>query len=162
MLVIAQEQRESNGKRPGGVTGKGFLPGRSGNPAGRPKGQSLTALLRAKLEKNDTAQSLAEMIVAKALSGDYRFCKLILDRTEGKVPDRIAGPDGVEASVQLGWEDDQRVILEVLESLKPACQLDELLARGHVSDGAGEIVSEGRAPMVVDRNPYSRIGPGDL
>ncbi len=25
-------------KAPGGVTGKGFLPGRSGNPGGRPKG----------------------------------------------------------------------------------------------------------------------------
>lgn len=25
-------------KKPGGVTGKGFLPGRSGNPGGRPKG----------------------------------------------------------------------------------------------------------------------------
>ncbi|MEE9122892.1 MAG: hypothetical protein V3U14_00160 [candidate division NC10 bacterium] len=25
-------------KTPGGVTGKGFLPGRSGNPGGRPKG----------------------------------------------------------------------------------------------------------------------------
>ncbi len=24
-------------KRPGGITGKGFLPGRSGNPSGRPK-----------------------------------------------------------------------------------------------------------------------------
>jgi hypothetical protein len=89
--VIAQEQRESNGKRPGGVTGKGFRPGRSGNPAGRPKGQSITALLRAVLDKDDNAQALAEMIVAKALSGDIRFCRLIFDRTEGKVPDRVAG-----------------------------------------------------------------------
>lgn len=31
-------QRDSNGNRLGGVTGKGFLPGRSGNPGGRPKG----------------------------------------------------------------------------------------------------------------------------
>ena len=27
------------------------------------------------------------MIVAKALAGDIHFCKLILDRTEGKVPE---------------------------------------------------------------------------
>jgi hypothetical protein len=121
--MIAQEQREINGKRPGGVTGKGFRPGRSGNPAGRPKGQSLTALLRAELDKNDNAQALAEMIVARALSGDIHFCKLILDRTEGKVPDRIAGPDGEEARVQLIWGDDQRRMLEDPEIMELACRL---------------------------------------
>jgi hypothetical protein len=30
----------NNGKTTGGVTGKGFLPGQSGNPSGRPKGFS--------------------------------------------------------------------------------------------------------------------------
>lgn len=29
---------QSNGRGTGGVTGKGFMPGRSGNPGGRPKG----------------------------------------------------------------------------------------------------------------------------
>lgn len=27
----------NNGKQPGGITGKGFMPGKSGNPYGRPK-----------------------------------------------------------------------------------------------------------------------------
>ena len=31
-------QRKNNGKQLGGITGKGFLPGQSGNPGGRPKG----------------------------------------------------------------------------------------------------------------------------
>ena len=31
------KQQESNGKLVGGVTGKGFKPGQSGNPNGRPK-----------------------------------------------------------------------------------------------------------------------------
>ena len=35
-------------QRAGGVTGKGFLPGKSGNPGGRPKGVDA---LRAELEK---------------------------------------------------------------------------------------------------------------
>lgn len=38
------EQRDSNGKRPGGITGKGFGPGRSGNPNGRKKGAVVEAV----------------------------------------------------------------------------------------------------------------------
>lgn len=29
---------QNNGRTAGGITGKGFMPGRSGNPGGRPKG----------------------------------------------------------------------------------------------------------------------------
>ena len=29
---------QSNGRGTGGITGKGFMPGKSGNPAGKPKG----------------------------------------------------------------------------------------------------------------------------
>ncbi len=158
--MIAQEQRESNGKRPGGVTGKGFRPGRSGNPAGRPKGQSLTALLRAELEKDGHAQALAEMIVAKALSGDIHFCKLILDRTEGKVPDKVEDPE--KARAQLVWGERQRRMLEDPEAMELACQLDALLARGYVPDVVGEIVSEGRATLVADGKAYGGVTPLDI
>lgn len=39
-------------------------------------------------------QVMAKVAVIKASQGDFRFYKEIYDRTEGKVPDRIAGADG--------------------------------------------------------------------
>lgn len=158
----AQEQREinGNGKRPGGVTGKGFRPGRSGNPAGRPKGQSLTGLLREQLDRDDNAQALVETIVRKAIEGDYQFCKLILDRTEGKVPDKVEDPE--KARAQLVWGERQRRMLEDPEAMELACQLDALLARGYVPDVVGEIVSEGRATLVVDGKAYGGVTPLDI
>lgn len=96
-----EKQRENN---VGGVTGKGFLPGQSGNPNGRPKGQSITARLRALLEKGEingqpikdgkqVADVLAETILKGALKGDFRFAREILERTEGKVIERVQVED---------------------------------------------------------------------
>ncbi len=157
-----QEQRGNNGKLPGGVTGNGFRPGRSGNPGGRPKGQSLTALLRAQLDKGNNAQALAKVIVDKALSGDIQFCKLILERLEGKAPDRIAGPDDEEARVQLILAEEQLRMLEDPELMELACKLDAALARGRIPDVAGKLVFEGGATMVVDGKAYGGRTPLDL
>ncbi len=81
----------TSGPGSGGVTGKGFQPGQSGNPNGRPKGRSITAILRRLLDEVDeaTGQSRGEMIaremVLKAALGSHKFAREILDRTEGKV-----------------------------------------------------------------------------
>ena len=156
----AQEQRGNNGKLSGGVTGNGFRPGRSGNPGGRPKGQSLTALLRAQLDKGNNAQALAKMIVDKALSGDIQFCKLIFERMEGKVPDRVEDPEKTQA--QLIWAEDQLRVLEDPELMELACKLDAALARGRIPDVAGKLVSEGGATLVVDGKAYGGVTPLDI
>lgn len=80
-----------------------FRPGQSGNPGGRPKGRSLTALIREALEREQVApesegggstgktgaEALAEVIVGRALKGQFLFAKEVLDRTEGKVRQQL-------------------------------------------------------------------------
>jgi hypothetical protein len=77
-----------------------FKPGQSGNPGGRRKGQSLTAKIAAILDRDtlggkrlpgglSVADVLAEAIVKQACLGKFPFAKEVLERLDGKVPDRI-------------------------------------------------------------------------
>lgn len=63
--------------------------GQSGNPGGRPKGESVTSALRRLLESEHGGKRLldllAERILKEALSGKHAFVKEVLDRTEGTV-----------------------------------------------------------------------------
>jgi len=91
---MADVQQQPKNNRLGGATGKGFLPGQSGNPGGRKKGTSITAILNRKLDELDDdgksrAEKVAEVIVREALAGDYRFVDMLLNRTEGKIPDKV-------------------------------------------------------------------------
>ncbi|HNQ88087.1 MAG TPA: DUF5681 domain-containing protein [Verrucomicrobiota bacterium] len=75
--VSVQEQRKS--KRPGGVTGRGFMPGCSGNPSGRRKGvASVQAALRRTLTPAD-ATAIAKQLIAKAKEGNTTATKLLLN-----------------------------------------------------------------------------------
>ncbi len=82
-----------------------FRPGRSGNPAGRPRRKTLSELIAALLDRTKldgralpdgmcVADLLAEAIVTEALRGKFAFAKEVWNRIDGKVPDRPAGPDG--------------------------------------------------------------------
>ena len=74
----------------GNQIGRRFQPGQSGNPKGRPPGP-MTALLRDTLDANDgeLIETLVQTAIDKALSGDFRFFREILDRVDGKVTDRL-------------------------------------------------------------------------
>ncbi len=89
MTDNVQEQHENNGKLPGGITGRGFKPGRSGNPGGRPKGKTLTWHLRRLLDTDSNIEDLAKAIIAKAKTGDAKMVGLILERIDG-APNRCA------------------------------------------------------------------------
>jgi hypothetical protein len=74
-----------------------FKPGNPGGP-GRPS-VSLTNIIREVLAKPDKKHgSRADALIAiaerRARRGDFRFFKEIIDRNDGKVPDRLANADG--------------------------------------------------------------------
>ena len=89
-VEINDEQREDT-KLLGGITGRGFLPGQSGNPKGRPHTKGLLVALRNKIAEVDSngltvEARLVEVLVGEALSGKNRLpaVELIFDRLEGK------------------------------------------------------------------------------
>ena len=91
----ADKTTKSNGKMPGGITGKGFKPGQSGNPNGRPKGtRSIPDILKKIGEEEGTldGKSKLDVIMYKvfqfALEGRPWAVQFIADRTEGKALER--------------------------------------------------------------------------
>jgi len=92
------KQRENNGKIKGGVTGKGFVAGKSGNYKGRPKkGFAIADILNEKSEEIDeaTGKTMREKMLDKvyALATKEKperwAVEYISDRTEGKAVERI-------------------------------------------------------------------------
>jgi hypothetical protein len=93
------KQRE---KRAGGVTGKGFRPGVSGNPNGRPRTAKFSEAARQLLAEIDAksgetnAESLVRHCFKRAMHGSARHLELLLAYVEGKPKQgvELSGPDG--------------------------------------------------------------------
>jgi hypothetical protein len=92
------KQRE---KRAGGVTGKGFQPGVSGNPNGRPRTAKFSEAARRLAEEigqdgKTGAEQLAEHCFRRALKGSTRHAEIFLNYSEGRPRQAIelSGPDG--------------------------------------------------------------------
>ena len=64
-----------------------WKPGQSGNPNGRPKSRPIAAAIKALAENNDgeALKALAAVGLKRALKGDFRFYKEIMERIDGKV-----------------------------------------------------------------------------
>lgn len=94
---------EPTPKRTGGVTGKGFLPGKSGNPSGKPKG--IAAKARELIGDDPTELLEVFLEIAydpKAKPGDRKAAaEALLDRAYGRVPSYapIDGEDPLDLSV---------------------------------------------------------------
>ena len=78
-----------NKKLDGGITGKGFKPGKSGNPTGRPKSKKIIETLKAIAnephnEYETKLDVICRQIIDKAVKGDLSFAKLLFERIEGK------------------------------------------------------------------------------
>lgn len=68
-----------------------FQPGKSGNPGGRRKGSySVTAALKSRLARSETADKVAQAIIRAAIEGDPAAMRIVLDRTDGAVSKEIS------------------------------------------------------------------------
>jgi hypothetical protein len=134
MTDDVQEQPKSN---LGGVTGKGFLPGQSGNPGGRPRGsKSLRNLLIEALRKKakdgkggerEFYELLTESIVVNAAKGNAAMVRLIFDYHEGPPPQKheLTGVFYSGADLQQVL----RQIAELMRDFVPKERWDEFAAR---------------------------------
>ena len=112
---------QNNGRSTGGVTGKGFRPGQSGNPGGRPKG-----LAKATRELvGEDGMVLVELWLQIALdpmrrdADRLRASELLADRGWGKAaafqPIEADDPLGLEA-LEEGAAEFRRRILQLAPS----------------------------------------------
>ena len=86
------KQRKNN---EGGITGKGFKPGISGNPNGRPKKENCVSdLLRNKGDEiQDDGRTKLQVVIDtlfdRANEGELKAIDMIFDRLEGKAAQKI-------------------------------------------------------------------------
>jgi len=109
----------TTGKRLGGITGKGFLPGRSGNPSGRPKRRPISdrnadlaetplpddVRQALRLKKGATqGDAIALAMARQAIKGKTQAAREIREAIEGRATQRIELGDedgGPEIRIQI-------------------------------------------------------------
>lgn len=97
--VVNTTQKQREGQL-GGITGKGFMPGKSGNPNGRPKGvRNMNTIVTEALQKLGAKDvegnpvpiddALVQKIITMALDGDRKMIEMIWNYRDGKPPQNI-------------------------------------------------------------------------
>lgn len=126
------ESNEASTKKPGGCTGRGFMPGQSGNPGGKPKVDVAKAIARAVFERDPEA--LIEAFVQATRKGNAYAFKELADRAYGKVTDKL---QVTETPVTQDADLPGR-IAQLERDLGLAGQIDEAGRAGLAKAGAGK------------------------
>ncbi len=93
-LAVGNSPKSTGSKKGqlGGATGKGWLPGQSGNPSGRPKSKPITDMLRPIFEDPETVDliraNVKKTLTDKGMAGVILLSH-IADRLEGKMPEEV-------------------------------------------------------------------------
>jgi len=95
--VDKQHETTTAGKLLGGVTGKGFMPGQSGNPKGRKPlavtiGQHVRDIGDEVIDERTQwtrIDAVIRRLYADAISGKHQHAEIILERGWGKVPQPV-------------------------------------------------------------------------
>lgn len=90
--TAANQPEESQGKAVGGCTGKGFMPGQSGNPGGRPKSKPVTEILEELFDsenKEFIKQQLLQLLGGKSAIAKVLLLEKAAERIEGKVTQTV-------------------------------------------------------------------------
>lgn len=85
------------------TTGK-FVKGESGNPGGRTKGVSITALIDKAISENDWVKIISTLFT-KANRGDLKAIEMLMDRRFGKPGQPITGEDGKSLKIKVTLTD---------------------------------------------------------
>jgi hypothetical protein len=115
--AIVANNAEATHKRPGGVTGKGWVPGRSGNPSGRPKKKPITEIFEELLEDPKTREGIKkqvrETMTSRGMAG-VLLLKEAAERTEGKISQEIE----LNATIASLSDEEIAAKLAALEAVK--------------------------------------------
>ena|ERR1700686_3700373 len=117
-----ENNAKTTGKKRGGITGKGFLPGVSGNAGGRPRKTPVTDALRKMLEEDPKlAMRAAKALFAQVFRKNgpvVQAFREIADRVDGKSAERVevTGEDG--EAIQFKSDDIDGKILELAARIR--------------------------------------------
>ncbi|MBS1189671.1 MAG: hypothetical protein H6R10_1463 [Rhodocyclaceae bacterium] len=93
---------------------RGWKPGQSGNPAGRPKGSRNRTTLVALAAMEQGAEEIARMLVEAALGGDISAARFVLDRLCPPMRDRPISIDLPDTRSAEGISKAQQAVLEAV------------------------------------------------
>ena len=105
-----REQRGGNGGTVPPVQHR-FKKGQSGNPGGRPKGSGVTGALRRLLQEMHQGRPIEELIAERwlkdALAGKPVSLQMLLERTEGKVTDKLDVNANGPLTIRVVYDDER-------------------------------------------------------